>query len=149
MSKRVRPGYYRQDINKTKWEVPERYRDLRQVGTGAYGTVWWVTGAWMDVYHWSVWGRTKSSTGQMVPHTQTEQKKSGRAAPNTRCFYFLIWWRQPRRHLGCSIPVAVCIFFWRTSLGWVILGECVRAPASLWRKNKQFSTQPLVSGVND
>lgn len=39
MSKRVRPGYCRQDINKTSWEVPERYRDLRQVGTGAYGTV--------------------------------------------------------------------------------------------------------------
>ncbi|XP_053742349.1 mitogen-activated protein kinase 12 [Synchiropus splendidus] len=39
MSKRVRPGYYRQDVNKTSWEVPERYRDLRQVGTGAYGTV--------------------------------------------------------------------------------------------------------------
>uniref|UniRef100_A0A672H7E6 mitogen-activated protein kinase n=1 Tax=Salarias fasciatus TaxID=181472 RepID=A0A672H7E6_SALFA len=35
----VRPGYYRQDVNKTSWEVPERYRDLRQVGTGAYGTV--------------------------------------------------------------------------------------------------------------
>uniref|UniRef100_A0A672H756 mitogen-activated protein kinase n=1 Tax=Salarias fasciatus TaxID=181472 RepID=A0A672H756_SALFA len=33
------PGYYRQDVNKTSWEVPERYRDLRQVGTGAYGTV--------------------------------------------------------------------------------------------------------------
>ncbi|XP_070827769.1 mitogen-activated protein kinase 12 isoform X2 [Chaetodon trifascialis] len=39
MSKRVRPGYNRQDVNKTSWEVPERYRDLRQVGTGAYGTV--------------------------------------------------------------------------------------------------------------
>ncbi|TNN68001.1 Mitogen-activated protein kinase 12 [Liparis tanakae] len=39
MSKRVRPGYYRQDVNKTSWEVPERYRELRQVGTGAYGTV--------------------------------------------------------------------------------------------------------------
>ncbi|KAJ8002930.1 hypothetical protein DPEC_G00164080 [Dallia pectoralis] len=39
MSSRTRPGYYRQDINKTSWEVPERYRDLRQVGTGAYGTV--------------------------------------------------------------------------------------------------------------
>ncbi|CAN9498758.1 unnamed protein product [Ophioblennius macclurei] len=39
MSLRVRPGYYRQDVNKTSWEVPERYRDLRQVGTGAYGTV--------------------------------------------------------------------------------------------------------------
>ncbi|XP_068169961.1 mitogen-activated protein kinase 12 isoform X1 [Antennarius striatus] len=39
MSRRVRPGYHRQEINKTSWEVPERYRDLRQVGTGAYGTV--------------------------------------------------------------------------------------------------------------
>ncbi|XP_049429392.1 mitogen-activated protein kinase 12 [Epinephelus fuscoguttatus] len=39
MSKRVRPGYYRQEVNKTTWEVPERYRELRQVGTGAYGTV--------------------------------------------------------------------------------------------------------------
>lgn len=39
MSLRVRPGYYRQEVNKTSWEVPERYRDLRQVGTGAYGTV--------------------------------------------------------------------------------------------------------------
>nr|AXF94774.1 mitogen-activated protein kinase 12 [Lateolabrax maculatus] len=39
MSKRVRPGYYRQEVNKTSWEVPERYRDLKQVGTGAYGTV--------------------------------------------------------------------------------------------------------------
>uniref|UniRef100_A0AAQ5YT45 mitogen-activated protein kinase n=1 Tax=Amphiprion ocellaris TaxID=80972 RepID=A0AAQ5YT45_AMPOC len=35
----VRPGYYRQEVNKTSWEVPERYRDLKQVGTGAYGTV--------------------------------------------------------------------------------------------------------------
>nr|XP_057942878.1 mitogen-activated protein kinase 12 [Doryrhamphus excisus] len=39
MTKRVRPGYYRQEINKTAWEVPDRYRDLKQVGTGAYGTV--------------------------------------------------------------------------------------------------------------
>ncbi|XP_039988079.1 mitogen-activated protein kinase 12 [Xiphias gladius] len=39
MSKRVRPGYSRQEVNKTSWEVPERYRDLKQVGTGAYGTV--------------------------------------------------------------------------------------------------------------
>ncbi|XP_056138710.1 mitogen-activated protein kinase 12 [Lampris incognitus] len=39
MSGRVRPGYCRQDVNKTTWEVPERYRELKQVGTGAYGTV--------------------------------------------------------------------------------------------------------------
>uniref|UniRef100_A0A8C6WW76 mitogen-activated protein kinase n=1 Tax=Neogobius melanostomus TaxID=47308 RepID=A0A8C6WW76_9GOBI len=35
----TKPGYCRQEVNKTTWEVPERYRDLRQVGTGAYGTV--------------------------------------------------------------------------------------------------------------
>uniref|UniRef100_A0AAQ4NVK8 mitogen-activated protein kinase n=1 Tax=Gasterosteus aculeatus aculeatus TaxID=481459 RepID=A0AAQ4NVK8_GASAC len=39
VSTRIRPGYYRQDVNKTSWEVPERYRELKQVGTGAYGTV--------------------------------------------------------------------------------------------------------------
>lgn len=40
MSSRTRPGFYSQEVNKTAWEVPERYRDLKQVGTGAYGTVW-------------------------------------------------------------------------------------------------------------
>ncbi len=40
MSARSRPGYYRLEVNKTLWEVAERYRDLKQVGTGAYGTVW-------------------------------------------------------------------------------------------------------------
>ncbi|TRY85222.1 hypothetical protein DNTS_009265 [Danionella cerebrum] len=39
MSARSRPGYYRQEINKTIWEVPDRYKELKQVGTGAYGTV--------------------------------------------------------------------------------------------------------------
>uniref|UniRef100_A0A3B3TF20 mitogen-activated protein kinase n=1 Tax=Paramormyrops kingsleyae TaxID=1676925 RepID=A0A3B3TF20_9TELE len=39
MSGRIRQGFYRQEVNKTEWEVPERYRELRQVGTGAYGTV--------------------------------------------------------------------------------------------------------------
>lgn len=43
MSTRSRAGFHRQEVNKTIWEVPERYRDLKQVGTGAYGTVWWVT----------------------------------------------------------------------------------------------------------
>uniref|UniRef100_A0A8C7WT66 mitogen-activated protein kinase n=1 Tax=Oryzias sinensis TaxID=183150 RepID=A0A8C7WT66_9TELE len=33
------PGYSRQEVNKTSWEVPDRYRDLKQVGSGAYGTV--------------------------------------------------------------------------------------------------------------
>uniref|UniRef100_A0A8C5R7R7 mitogen-activated protein kinase n=1 Tax=Leptobrachium leishanense TaxID=445787 RepID=A0A8C5R7R7_9ANUR len=34
-----RKGFYRQDINKTKWEVPQRYKQLKDIGSGAYGTV--------------------------------------------------------------------------------------------------------------
>lgn len=40
MALRSRTGFYRQEANRTVWEVPERYRDLKQIGTGAYGTVW-------------------------------------------------------------------------------------------------------------
>uniref|UniRef100_A0A3P8WIK5 mitogen-activated protein kinase n=1 Tax=Cynoglossus semilaevis TaxID=244447 RepID=A0A3P8WIK5_CYNSE len=39
MAVRSRTGFYRQEVNRTVWEVPERYRDLKQIGTGAYGTV--------------------------------------------------------------------------------------------------------------
>uniref|UniRef100_A0A3B3TG37 mitogen-activated protein kinase n=1 Tax=Paramormyrops kingsleyae TaxID=1676925 RepID=A0A3B3TG37_9TELE len=35
----ARPGFYRQELNKTVWEVPERYRNLTPVGSGAYGSV--------------------------------------------------------------------------------------------------------------
>lgn len=35
----VRPGYYRVEVQKTTWDVPERYTQLRSVGSGAYGTV--------------------------------------------------------------------------------------------------------------
>ncbi|XP_039625744.1 mitogen-activated protein kinase 12 [Polypterus senegalus] len=34
-----RSGFYRQEINKTVWEIPERYYDLKSVGSGAYGAV--------------------------------------------------------------------------------------------------------------
>uniref|UniRef100_A0A671NMD4 mitogen-activated protein kinase n=1 Tax=Sinocyclocheilus anshuiensis TaxID=1608454 RepID=A0A671NMD4_9TELE len=33
------PTFYRQELNKTIWEVPERYQSLSPVGSGAYGTV--------------------------------------------------------------------------------------------------------------
>ncbi|XP_068715205.1 mitogen-activated protein kinase 14-like [Montipora foliosa] len=33
------PGYYRTELNRTVWEVPNRYRDLSPIGTGAYGQV--------------------------------------------------------------------------------------------------------------
>ncbi|XP_056603661.1 mitogen-activated protein kinase 12b isoform X2 [Triplophysa dalaica] len=39
MSIRIRAGFCRQEINRTVWDVPERHRDLIQIGTGAYGTV--------------------------------------------------------------------------------------------------------------
>lgn len=33
-------GYYRTELNRTVWEVPEKYIDLSPIGTGAYGQVW-------------------------------------------------------------------------------------------------------------
>lgn len=36
----IKPGFYRTELFKTVWEVPERYQDLSPIGTGAYGTVW-------------------------------------------------------------------------------------------------------------
>uniref|UniRef100_A0A3B4WK47 mitogen-activated protein kinase n=1 Tax=Seriola lalandi dorsalis TaxID=1841481 RepID=A0A3B4WK47_SERLL len=33
------PVFYRQEVNKTIWEVPERYQSLSPVGSGAYGSV--------------------------------------------------------------------------------------------------------------
>lgn len=35
----VEPGYYRVEVQKTTWDVPRRYVQLRSVGSGAYGTV--------------------------------------------------------------------------------------------------------------
>ncbi|KAG8439854.1 hypothetical protein GDO86_005864 [Hymenochirus boettgeri] len=34
-----RVGFYRQELNKTVWEVPERYQRLTPVGSGAFGSV--------------------------------------------------------------------------------------------------------------
>uniref|UniRef100_A0A673CVC4 mitogen-activated protein kinase n=1 Tax=Sphaeramia orbicularis TaxID=375764 RepID=A0A673CVC4_9TELE len=33
------PTFYRQEVNKTIWEVPDRYQNLSPVGSGAYGSV--------------------------------------------------------------------------------------------------------------
>lgn len=33
------PGFYRTELNRTVWEVPEKYQDLSPIGTGAYGQV--------------------------------------------------------------------------------------------------------------
>jgi len=35
----MKPGFYKTDLNKTEWEVPERYQMLSPVGSGAYGQV--------------------------------------------------------------------------------------------------------------
>lgn len=32
--------FSREEINSTVWEVPEKYTRLKQIGTGAYGSVW-------------------------------------------------------------------------------------------------------------
>ena len=36
----LKPGYYRLELNKTLWEIPSRYTNLRPKGHGAYGSVW-------------------------------------------------------------------------------------------------------------
>ena len=36
----MRAGFYKIDLNKTEWEVPESYQMLSPVGSGAYGQVW-------------------------------------------------------------------------------------------------------------
>jgi p38 MAP kinase len=36
------PNFYKVEINRTEWEVPQRYQMLTPVGSGAYGQVWWV-----------------------------------------------------------------------------------------------------------
>ena len=35
----MKPGFYQIELNKTIWEVPERYKNLSPVGSGAYGQV--------------------------------------------------------------------------------------------------------------
>ncbi|XP_056450644.1 STKc_p38 domain-containing protein isoform X2 [Gadus chalcogrammus] len=35
----VHPGFYRTEVQKTTWDVPERYEALKPIGSGAYGTV--------------------------------------------------------------------------------------------------------------
>ncbi len=34
--------FYKIEIHKTEWEVPDRYQSLTPVGSGAYGQVWLV-----------------------------------------------------------------------------------------------------------
>lgn len=35
-------GFHKTEVNKTVWEVPQRYQILFPVGSGAYGQVWYV-----------------------------------------------------------------------------------------------------------
>ena len=39
----ARPHFSREEINNTVWEVPVKFTRLKQIGSGAYGSVWWVS----------------------------------------------------------------------------------------------------------
>lgn len=43
-------GFYKLEVNKTLWEVPERYTELQPVGSGAYGQVWYVLDAYITYF---------------------------------------------------------------------------------------------------
>ena len=36
---KMRNGYHRVELNRTSWDVPQRYVNLSPVGSGAYGQV--------------------------------------------------------------------------------------------------------------
>lgn len=40
MSLPRKKGFYKQDVNRTAWELPKTYVSPTHVGSGAYGTVW-------------------------------------------------------------------------------------------------------------
>lgn len=43
-------GFHKIEVNKTVWEVPERYQMLSAVGSGAYGQVWYVLDTYMNYF---------------------------------------------------------------------------------------------------
>ncbi len=38
----MKSGFTRIELNKSVWEVPQKYQSLQPVGSGAYGQVWYV-----------------------------------------------------------------------------------------------------------
>jgi p38 MAP kinase len=43
LQNRMREGFHRVELNKTVWEVSDRYVNLTPVGSGAYGQVSYVS----------------------------------------------------------------------------------------------------------
>lgn len=89
MSQNERPTFYRQELNKTIWEVPERYQDLSPVGSGAYGSVWYVVFAeYLCALH-------NDRTGFTAHRGLSELSKDESFAQT--CFAELIFYAQLRR----------------------------------------------------
>ena len=36
----IKKGFYRIELNKAVWDVPDKYKKLSPIGMGAYGQVW-------------------------------------------------------------------------------------------------------------
>ncbi|XP_078588035.1 mitogen-activated protein kinase 14-like [Branchiostoma floridae x Branchiostoma japonicum] len=39
LTEKIKPHFYREELNRTIWEIPERYQNLTPIGSGAYGQV--------------------------------------------------------------------------------------------------------------
>ena len=37
---KLKADFYRVEFHNTTWEVPKRYKELRAIGIGAFGSVW-------------------------------------------------------------------------------------------------------------
>lgn len=49
-----REGYYVVELNRSVWVVPNHYINLTPIGTGAYGTVWWVDKFAMGIFNFQL-----------------------------------------------------------------------------------------------
>lgn len=64
-------GFYKIEVNKTVWEVPERYQMLQAVGSGAYGQVWYVLDTYIAYFYERekgyVYLNRRSASVQLIP----------------------------------------------------------------------------------
>lgn len=49
-------GFQTVEVNKTLWELPERYKLLQPVGSGAYGQVWYVLDTYIAYFYEAIEG---------------------------------------------------------------------------------------------
>lgn len=130
MSHKERPTFYRQELNKTMWEVPERYQNLSPVGSGAYGSVWY--GIFLFIYLFCrafMWSIAQRPNGfHLRPVRVIKRRIDSRSVQSIRegkhtfnicssvrlqsCSFFELETRHSRSHFVCGwgLVLFLCTF---------------------------------------